>query len=55
MSIKDAIVMPGMISPVNIVGRPGMMMLQMWVDEALLPSGKLMVIGWSAQHRFLTA
>jgi hypothetical protein len=54
MSIEDAIVIPGMICPVNIVVRPGMMMSQMWVDETLLPSGKLMVIGWSARRRFLT-
>jgi hypothetical protein len=31
-----------------------MMMLQMWVDKILLPSGKLMVIRWPAQSRFLT-
>jgi hypothetical protein len=53
MPIRDAIVIPGMIRSVNIVGRPGMMMLQMWVEETLLPYGKLMVIGWLAQHRFL--
>jgi hypothetical protein len=30
-----------------------MMMSQMWVETTLLPSGKVMVIGWSAQRRFL--
>ncbi len=45
MPIRDAIVIPGMICPVNIVGRPGMVMSQMWVETILLPSGKVMVIG----------
>jgi hypothetical protein len=30
-----------------------MMMSQMWVKTTLLPLGKVMVIGWSAQRRFL--
>ncbi len=45
MPIRDAIVIPGMICPINIVGRPGMVMSQMWVETILLPSGKVMVIG----------
>jgi hypothetical protein len=32
-----------------------MMMSQMWVEETLLLPSKLMVIRWSAQHRFLTS
>jgi hypothetical protein len=55
MSIREAIVIPRTICPINIVGRPGMMMSQMWVETILLMSGKVMVIGWSAQHRFLTS
>jgi hypothetical protein len=48
MPSRDVIVIPKMICPVNIVGRLGMMMSQMWVEETLLPMGKLMVIeyGW---------
>ncbi len=54
MPIRDAIVIPGMICPVNIVGRPGMVMSQMWVETTLLPLGKVMMIGWSARCKFLT-
>jgi hypothetical protein len=54
MPIRDAIVIPGTICPVNIVGRPGMVMSQMWVKTTLLPSGKVVVIRWSAQGKFLT-
>ncbi len=54
MLIRDAIVIPGTICPVNIVGRPGMVISQMWVETTLLLSGKMMVTGWSAQHKFLT-
>ncbi len=28
-------------------------MSQMWVETTFLPSGKVMVIGWSAQRRFV--
>jgi hypothetical protein len=31
-----------------------MMMSQMLVETTFLPSGKVMVIRWSTQHRFLT-
>ena len=54
MPIRDAIVIPGMICPVNIVGRPGMVMSQMRVKTTLLPLSKVMVIGWSARCKFLT-
>jgi hypothetical protein len=54
MPIRDAIVMPGTICPVNIVGRPGMVMSQMWAETTLLPSGKVLMIGWSAIRKFLT-
>jgi hypothetical protein len=55
MPIRDAIVIPGTICPVNIVGRPSMMMSQsqMWVKTTLLPSSRVMLIRWSAQLRFL--
>jgi hypothetical protein len=54
MPIRDAIVIPGMICPVNIVERPGMVMSHMWVETTLLPLSKVMVIGWSARHKLLT-
>jgi hypothetical protein len=41
MPTRDAIVIPGTICPVNIVGRLDMMMLPMRVDETVLLSGKL--------------
>ncbi len=53
MPIRDAIVIPGTICPISIIGRLGMMMSQMWVETTLLPLGKVMVIGWSARRRFL--
>jgi hypothetical protein len=53
MPIRDAIVIPGTICPLNIVRRPGMVMSQMWVEATLLPPGKVMVIGWSAGRKFL--
>jgi hypothetical protein len=53
MCIRDAIVIPGTICTVSIVGRPGMVMSHMWVKTTLLLSIKVMVIGWSAQHKFL--
>jgi hypothetical protein len=54
MPIRDAIVIPGTICPINIVGRPGTVMSQMCVETTLPPSGKGMVIRWSAIHKFLT-
>ncbi len=55
MSIRDAIVISRTICPVNIVGRLGMVMSQMWAKTTLLLSGKVMVIGWSAiVVKFLT-
>jgi hypothetical protein len=53
MHIRDAIVIPGTIFPVNNVGRPGMVLSQMWFETTLLHLGKVMVIEWSAQHKFL--
>jgi hypothetical protein len=55
MPIRDAIVILGTICPVNIVGRLGMVMSQMWVKTLLLPSSKVMVIGWFARRKFLTS
>ena len=46
--------MPGIMYPVNTVGRPGIFMSQMCVDDTLLPSGKLIVIGLFVVQRFLT-
>jgi hypothetical protein len=54
MPIRDAIVIPGTICPINIVGKPGMVMSQMWVKTTLLLLGKVIVIGWSARQKFLT-
>jgi hypothetical protein len=53
MPIRDAIVIPGTICPIDIVGRPGVVMSQMWVETTMLPVGKVMVIGWSAIRKFL--
>jgi len=52
--MRDAIVMPGKMYPVNTVGRPGIFTSQMCVDDTLLPSGKLIVIGLFVVRRFLT-
>ncbi len=54
MPMRDAIVMPGTMCPVNTVGRPGIVMSQMCVDVTLLPSGRLIVIGSLVLRRFLT-
>jgi hypothetical protein len=54
MPIRDAIVIPGTTCLVNFVGRPGMMMSQMWVGTTLLSSGKVVVIGCSAIRKLLT-
>ncbi len=54
MPIKDAIVIPRTICPINIVGRPGMVMSQMWVETTLLLLGNVIVIGWFARRKFLT-
>ena len=45
---------PGTMYPVNTIGRPGIFMSQMCVDDTLLPSGKLIVIGLFVVRRFLT-
>ncbi len=41
---SDAILILGTMSPINTVGRPGMVMLHVCVDLTLLPSGRLIVI-----------
>ena len=41
--------------PVNVIGRPGIVMLHMCVDLTLLPSGRLMVNGVVAGRKYLTA
>ena len=48
MPKSDAVVMSGMICPVSIVGSPGIMMSQMWVDLILRLSGSLTVMGFMA-------
>jgi hypothetical protein len=52
--MRDAIVMPSTIWPVNVVGSPGMLMSQMWVDETLVMSSKLTMMGLFVRRRFLT-
>jgi hypothetical protein len=46
--ISDVTFKDGMIYPVSIVGRPGILMSQTCVDNTFLPSGKLIVSGFSA-------
>ncbi len=52
--MSDAIFMPGTMWPVNVIGRPGMLMSQTCVDEILLPSKKLIEMGVNIKRRFLT-
>jgi len=52
--MRDAIVMPGTMYPVNTIGRPGIFMSHMCVDVTLLTSGKLIVIGLFVVRRVLT-
>jgi hypothetical protein len=54
MPMRDDIVIPGIMCPVNTGGRPGILMLQTCVDVTLLPSGRLIVIGFFVLRRFLT-
>jgi hypothetical protein len=42
---KDAIFIPGTICPVNTVGRPGILMSHVCVDNTFLSSGRLIVMG----------
>ncbi len=43
MPMRDAIVSLGTMWPVRIVGRPGIVISQTWVDMTFDPSGKFMV------------
>ncbi len=52
--MRVALVMPSTMWPINVVGRPGMLMSQMCPDETLLPSVKLIVMGVTTHWRFLT-
>jgi hypothetical protein len=54
MPINDAIVNLGTMRPVEIVGRPGIVMSHMCVDFTLLPLGKLIVSGCDEGHKLLT-
>jgi hypothetical protein len=45
MPMRDAIVNDGSMCPVNIVGRPGILISHTCVDWIFLPSGKLIVRG----------
>ena len=54
ISMRDAIVMPSAKWPIDVIGSPGMLMSQMWVDETLLLSGKLTVMKLSVPRRYLT-
>jgi hypothetical protein len=53
MPIRDALVIPGTLCPITIVGRPSMVMSQIWVKTTLLSLGQVMVIGLSARRKFL--
>lgn len=48
MPMRDAIVSLGTMWTVKIVGRPGIVISQTWVDMTLDPSGKFMVRGFVA-------
>ncbi len=54
MPINDAIVNLGIMCPVKIVGRPGIVILHMCVDFTLLLSGKLIVNGCNKGCNLLT-
>jgi hypothetical protein len=45
MPMRDAIVNDGTMCPVNVVGRPGILISHTCVDWIFLPSGKLIVRG----------
>ena len=46
MPNRDAIFMSGMMCPIRVTGRPGMLMSHTCVKVIFLPSGRLMWIGW---------
>ncbi len=48
MPMRDAIINDGTMCPVNIVGRPGILISHTCVDWTFLPSGKLIVRGDTA-------
>ena len=52
--INDAINRLGTMCPVSILGRPGMVMSQQWVDLIFVPSGRLMVSGFVPIRLFST-
>ncbi len=53
--MRDAVVNDGTMCPVNIVGRPGILISHTYVDWIFLPSGKLIVRGDTAIHLLSTA
>ncbi len=55
MPMRDAIVNDGMMCPVNIVGRPRILISHTCVDWTFLPSGKLIVRGDTTIHLLSTA
>ena len=54
MPKRDATISFGTICPVTTVGRPGIKILQMWVDMTFDLSGKLIVEGLVATHLLTT-
>jgi hypothetical protein len=50
MPMRDAIVKDGTMCPVNIVGRPGILISHTCVDWTFVPSGKLIVRGDTTIH-----
>ena len=53
MPINDVIDSFGTKCPNNTIGSPGNVMSQVCVDFTFVPSGRLIVIGFIAGHRFL--
>ena len=52
--ISDAIDRLKTMCPVSILGNPGIVMSQQWVDLIFVPSGRLMVSGFFVIRLFLT-
>jgi hypothetical protein len=55
MPISDAIFRSGMMCPVRVIGNPGIFMSHTCVDLIFLPSGRLTVSGFVANHLFSTS
>jgi hypothetical protein len=53
--IREAIFNDDTMCPINICGRPGIWMSQMWVDSIVVPSGKFILSGFVAIRLLLTS